>query len=358
MRSLPVPYRKRSRCSSGSSSHGLSVSTPNVVAMDSNACSSQPNESCPYGSSAPLSMLHRPVGDDERRVDLLRGPQAVTGGAGAVRAVEAEDTRLDLGQGDAAVHAGELPGEREGLAVGGLDLDEAVGELGGGLDGVGEPPPQALLHHQPVDDHGHVVLELLVEVAILLELAHCAVHLDAREAVGAKLLEELAVLALAAAHDRRDDAEPRAAVKVADAVDDLLDALPRDEAAAARTVRVADPGVQEAQVVVDLGDRADRGTRVARRRPLIDGDGRGETLDAVDVGLVHLPEELARVGRQGLDVAPLPLRIDRVEGQRGLAGARKARDDDEAVARQPQGDVLEVVLAGAGDDEVVTHGVA
>src|SRR5450759_2908577 len=174
----------------------------------------------------------RPVGDDERRVDLLRGPQAVTGGAGAVRAVEAEDTRLDLGQRDAAVHAGELLGEREGLAVGGTALDETVGELGGGLDGVGEPPPQALLHHQPVDDHGHVVLELLVEVDVLLELAHFAVHPDAREAVGAELLEEFAVLALAAAHHRRDDAEPRAAVEVADAVDDLLDALPRDGAAA------------------------------------------------------------------------------------------------------------------------------
>ena len=301
---------------------------------------------------------HGAVGHHERRVDLLGGPEAVAGGAGAVRAVEAEDARLDLGQRDAAVHAGELLAEGEGLAVGGLDLDEAVGELGGGLDGVGEPPPQALLHDQPIDDDGDVVLELLVEVDVLLELAHLAVHLDAGEAVGAKLLEQLAVLALAAAHHRGDDAEPRAAVEVAHLVDDLLDALPRDGTTAVRAVRVADARVQQAQVVVDLGDRADRGARVARGGLLVDGDGRREALDAVHIGLVHLPEELARVGRQRLDVAPLTLGVDGVEGQRRLARAGKTGDDDEAVARQPQADVLEVVLAGAGDDEVVVHAVA
>src|SRR5665254_8862 len=61
-------------------------------------------------------------------------------------------------------------------------------------------------------------------------------------------------------------------------------------------------------------------------------------------------EELARVGGQGLDVAALALGVDGVEGERGFAGPGQAGDGDEAVARQPQGDVLEVVLASAGDD--------
>jgi len=81
-----------------------------------------------------------------------------------------------------------------------------------------------------------------------------------------------------------------------------------------------DPGVEEPQVVVDLGDGPDGGAGVAARRLLVDGDGRGQALDEVDVGLVHLPEELAGVGREGLDVAPLALGVDRVEGERRLAG--------------------------------------
>ncbi len=62
MRSLPVPYRNRFRSSSGISSHGTDVSTPNVLATLSKTCSSQPNESWPYGSSAPWSMLTDPSG--------------------------------------------------------------------------------------------------------------------------------------------------------------------------------------------------------------------------------------------------------------------------------------------------------
>ena len=49
---------------------------------------------------------------------------------------------------------------------------------------------------------------------------------------------------------------------------------------------------------------------------LLDGDGGGEPLDGVDVGLLHEPEELPRVGAQRLDVAALSLGEDGVERQR------------------------------------------
>ena len=135
----------------------------------------------------------------------------------------------------------------------------------------------------------------------------------------------------------RDDAEARARLELADVVDDLLHALPGDGPPAVGAVRVADAGVQQAQVVVDLGDRADGGPRVARGRLLVDGDRRREALDAVHVRLVHLAEELARVGREALDVAALALGVDGVEGERRLARAGEAGDDDEAVARQRSG---------------------
>ena len=73
---------------------------------------------------------------------------------------------------------------------------------------------------------------------------------------------------------------------------------------------------------------------------------------AVDVGLLHPLEELAGVGRQRLDVAPLPLGVDRVEGERRLARAADAGDDDELAGRHRHVDVLEVVRACAADDDV------
>ncbi len=127
------------------------------------------------------------------------------------------------------------------------------------------------------------------------------------------------------------------------------DGLALDRQAGGGRIGHADAREQQAQVVVDLGDGADGGARVLRGRLLLDGDRRRQPVDVVDVGLLHHLEELARVGRQALDVAALALGVDRVEGERGLARARQPREDDQRVARDLQVDVLQVVLARAAD---------
>ncbi len=168
-----------------------------------------------------------------------------------------------------------------------------------------------------------------------------------------QLLEDVLVLALAVAHERRVDREPRALVEPQHLVDDRVDRLARDRLAADRAVRAPDSRVEQAEVVVDLGDRADRRARVARGRLLVDRDRRAEAVDVVDVRLLHHLEELARVGGERLDVTSLPLGVDRVEGKARLPGAREPGDADQAMPRQPDGDVLQVVLAGAVDDQFV-----
>ena len=90
---------------------------------------------------------------------------------------------------------------------------------------------------------------------------------------------------------------------------------------------------------------------------LLDGDGRRESFDVIHIGLVHLPEELPRIRRQRLDIAPLSLGIDRVKGERGLALTGQTGEDDHRVARQVQVHALEIVLAGPTDDERVVHGI-
>ena len=234
-----------------------------------------------------------------------------------------------------------------------LHLDDAVRQRHRGLDRVGQPLAEVVAHHEPVDDHRDVVLELLVELDRRLEHPQLAVDLDPREALGAQLVEQLAVLALAAAHDGRHDHEALALLELHDLVDDLLRALAGDRRAAVEAVGLAHPRPEQPQVVVDLRDGPDRRARVARGRLLVDGDRRRQALDRVDVRLVHLPEELARVGAERLDVAALALGVDRVEGQRRLARPRQARDDDQRVPRQGQRDVLEVVLPGTRDRDRV-----
>ena len=103
------------------------------------------------------------------------------------------------------------------------------------------------------------MLELLVEVGnALFEQMLLVVDLDAAETLAPQLLENVLELALAVTHDRRVHGEARPLRQREDLVDDRLEALPGDRAAADRAMGPTHAGIEEAQVVVDLGDRADR----------------------------------------------------------------------------------------------------
>ena len=294
------------------------------------------------------------VRHEQVRVDLELRAEPRAARARAVRRVEREDPRLELRQRDAVLGAREVLAVEERLAVDHGDPDEPFRERRRRLDRLRQPLPEVGLHHEAVDDDLDRVLELLVEDDLLLEQSLLPVDLDAGEAVAPQLLEHVAELALPAAHDRRVDRELRPLGQREHLLDDLVERLARDRAPADRAVRAADPRVQEAEVVVDLRHRADGRARVARRRLLVDRDRRREAVDRVDVGLLHHLEELPRVRGERLDVPALPLGVDRVEGQARLARPGQAGHADERVPRKRDGDVLEVVLPRAVDDEMVS----
>ena len=173
--------------------------------------------------------------------------------------------------------------------------------------------------------------------------------------LGLQFPEQLAVLALAAAHHRGQHLEPGALLQLEHPVHDLLRGLPGDRPTADRAVRLADPGVEQAQVVVHLGDRADGRPRVPAGGLLVDRDGGRQPVDEIHVGLVHLAEELPRVGGQRFHVAALALGEDGVEGQAGLARAGQPGEHDHGVPRQVERDILQVVLACAANNKPVSH---
>ena len=199
------------------------------------------------------------------------------------------------------------------------------------------------------------MLLLLVERDLVLQLDERAVDPGPDESELPPLRHFLPVLALPSLDDRCEDLEPLTLPGGEEVIDHLLDGLAPDRTAAVDAVLDADPGEEEAQVVVDLGDRGDGRPGIAPRRPLLDRDGRREPLDLVHVRLLHLPEELAGVGGEGFDVPPLALGVEGVEGERGLAGAGDAGQDDEGVPGDVEVQVLEVVLARAANSDLV-HG--
>ncbi len=189
----------------------------------------------------------------------------------------------------------------------------------------------------------------------LVQAHHHAVHPGPGEPLDLEFAEQFRVLALAPAYHRGEHLEPGGLVELEHPVHDLLRGLPGDRPAADRAVRLAHPRVQQPQVVVDLGDGPDGRPRVAAGRLLVDGHRRGQPVDEVHVGLVHLAEELAGIRRQRLHVPALALGEDGVERQAGLAGAGQPGEHDHRVPGQVERHVLEVVLARPAHNETISH---
>ena len=165
------------------------------------------------------------------------------------------------------------------------------------LQRIGEALGYSLLHYQAIDYLIDVVLLLLVESGRFSQLDHLAVDDGASETLLHHLQHLLAVFALLAADVWRQDGELRGGRQGEQPIDHLLNRLRPDLLPAVRAVRDADRCVEQPQVVVDLGDRADRGPRISRSRSLLDGNRRREAFDRIDVRLLHLLQELPGVGR-------------------------------------------------------------
>ncbi len=116
-------------------------------------------------------------------------------------------------------------------------------------------------------------------------------------------------------------------------------------------MRLPEPGEQNPQVVVDLGHRADGRARRVPHVLLLDGDGRRQPVDVLELRLLHLADELPGVRAEALDVPPLPFGVDRVHRQRALARAGQAAADGHLVAGDLDVDALQVVLPRAADGD-------
>ena len=296
------------------------------------------------------------VRDDDGGVDLQKEAEAAALRACTHGIVEREHARRKLRHGDAALVAGVVAGEQRLLpGVRLLDDDEPAAVLQRGLDGIRQAARQVAAQHKAVDHQLDGVLFVLLECDLLAQVIEDAVHAHAGEAALPRVCQQLDVLALFAAHDRGQHLKARALRQGQHLVDDLVDGLAADLAAAARAVRRSGARPQQAQVVVNFRHRAHGRAWVAGRRLLVDGNGGGQAFDHVYVGLVHLSQELPRIGRKRVDIAPPALGIDRVERERRFTGAGKPREYAQRVARDLHIHIFQVVFARTAHEDGISH---
>ena len=145
------------------------------------------------------------------------------------------------------------------------------------------------VHHQVKG-----VLLVLVEFDLLRQVAHLAIHPHTGKAIRLGCRKDVLEGTLALPGQRRQHLEARPGRQVRHLGDDLLGRLGKQAPPAGGAVGHTHPGEQHAQVIGNFCDRCHGGAGVAADRLLLNGNGRAEAADIIDLGLFHLADELAR----------------------------------------------------------------
>jgi hypothetical protein len=290
------------------------------------------------------------VGDEQLGVRELVHAEAAARPARALGVVEHEEFRRDVAVREVMSRTAQPAIEFFRLRftrLGDVDLQEPIADEQRGGDARLDRFLVLPADHESIHDAVHVLDRRLVELDLVGDVDCLAVDDQPPAALLAHFGEDDVQVFAVDLEDRRAQLDLRAFRQREDRLEDLARGPARRGLAGARAVRLTDRREQQVQIAGNVGHRADGRARVVGQRLLLDRDDRRKAEDEVHVGLGHLGEEPLGVARQRLHVAPLPLRVDRVERQAGLARAGESRHDDQAVARDFQRDVLQVVHARA-----------
>ena len=229
------------------------------------------------------------------------------------------------------------------------DVHDPLAQVERRFDRVGESGSGRAADDRPVDHDLDLVLAAVAQLGRLVQADRLAVDPHPGEARGPQLVPERLIALAVATLDRRHHVDLRPLGQVEDLLDDLVGGLRADRDVALRAIRLTQPGEEDAQIVVDLGDGADGRARALAGRLLLDADRRREARDPLDLRLLERGQELPGVAREALDVPPLTLGVERVDGQRALARPARPAANRHLVAGDVHVDPLEVVLPRAPD---------
>ena len=159
------------------------------------------------------------------------------------------------------------------------------------------------------------MLDVFIKIYRFGKVVHIAVDTNTDVAAFTRAFKHLFVHTLLRRNDGRKHHKAGALGQFTHSRNDLVDRLLLYFLAAYRTVRNTDTGIEQAEIIVNLGRGAHRRARIARGGLLVDGNRRGQALDQIDVGLVELSEKHSRIGRKRFDEASVSLGIKGIEGK-------------------------------------------
>ena len=199
------------------------------------------------------------------------------------------------------------------------------------LQRVGEPAPLVHGRQQPVDDQFHRQLlrartgRNQLGIVEVLDLAVEPYPLKPPQPHPRQLIAQHTRLR---PHERRQQHHPFSGTLGQHAPHIVIKRALHHPPSVLRTTLFTGERPEQLRVICDLRHGGDRAARRASARALFDRQHRGESVDEVDVRPLELIQHLPGLGRQALHVFAVALRVNRVEGQRGLPRSARPRDHD------------------------------
>ena len=194
-----------------------------------------------------------------------------------------------------------------------------------------------------------IVLDESVEPRPFRRGQQAAVDPQMGKALAARPFCQGRIQALARHDERRHESDVPAAILLEQACGDGVRRLRFDASFADRAVLHAQLHIEQAQEVVDLGERGHGALVSAAAGALLDGHGGRDAEDRVHIRPRCRLHELPGVGVERLQVASLTFRKQDVERQGALAAARNAGDHGELIEPEVHVEVLEIVLPRAAN---------
>ena len=138
-------------------------------------------------------------------------------------------------------------------------------------------------HLYAIDHQFDVVHFVPIEPRTCRKVDHLSIHTRTQESLPQELLEQFTVMAFASADHRRQHEDLLAGIFLRHQVHDLFFGVAHHQFAGGVTVGIGHAREEQAQQIVDLGDRAHGAPRIAADRLLFDRDHRAQAADHVHV---------------------------------------------------------------------------
>ena len=284
------------------------------------------------------------VGNDILHGHVGHRTQALAVGAVAFGRVEREGMRLRFLDGETRFRVDQMLGEVPEFAGRRVEhRKRALAHAKSCHDRISNALVVALARAEFIDYELDEMGLVAVQLLHVIQAEKFAVDTDLGVALAAHLLEEFAVMALAAAHQGRQQQALPAGVVPHYEIHDLGVGVAHQFLAGDGRICGGCLGEEQAQEIGNFSDGADRTPRVVAGGFLLNGDDGAQAVHTLHFGLFKYAHEVLGIGRQGVHVAALALRIDGVEGKGTLATPAEAGNHRELPAGDVYVDPLQVV---------------